>query len=437
MTDLSPVRVSIDLTADGNVGVGLDVVEGDGGAPPASLPPMGLDGATPPPEMDMDDELMQMAAGLGGMEPGDSFGFEMGGGAGGAASLGAQPPRGPSQGGQSGSLGPVRGSRKKHDDALRFAASAASAQGSLPALFREGSLSALRPTAKQSSAQNAFLEVFPRAGSRKPALLVQLESLLAEKLRLTEKLAEVSTRQGRRGHGGGDRGPTGERWYGDEDEGGGYDPNGSLTLEAYRQTFEAFINAFSTYRPLLTRVKDHYDRALDQALRSEHENVHLRSELAALEQRRQRAVEAARAETNAAAASMRGELAAQLREAEWRAAGAEKAAEEARDEAERLRAQLAETTAKYDAAAGENKALKQDMLNEASWGEKPAAGRILGMSLGPVPKNFQRSDVKLEEGEGGISKLSSDGPPLGPPPTEPVAAASSASRPAGAAASEA
>lgn len=437
MTDLSPVIVSIGLAADGNVGVGLDVVEGGGGALPASLPPMGLDGATPPPELDMDDEHLQMAGG-GGLGPGDPFGFEIGGGVGGVGSLGMQPSGAPSQGGHGGGLAPVRGSRKKHDDALRFAASAASAQGSLPALFREGSLSALRPTAKQSTAQNAFLEVFPRASSRKPALLVQLESLLAEKLRLTEKLAEVSTRQGRRGHGGGgDGGSTGEYSYGEVEGGGGYDPNGTLTLEAYRQTFEAFINAFSTYRPLLTRVKDHYDRALDQALRSEHENVHLRSELAALERRRQKAVETARAETNAAAASLRGEIVDRLREAEERAALAEKAAEEAKDEVGKLRAQLAETTAKYEATVAENKALKQDMLNEASWGEKPAAERILGMLLGPVPKNFPRSDVKLEEGEGGISKPSSDGPPLGPPPTEPVAAASSTSRPAGGAASEA
>ena len=71
--------------------------------------------------------------------------------------------------------------------------------------------------------------MFPRGNDRKPALLGQLESLLAEKLRLTEKLTESS--------------------------GADAEATDALRLEAYRQTFEAFINAFSTYRPLLTKVK--------------------------------------------------------------------------------------------------------------------------------------------------------------------------------------
>ena len=97
---------------------------------------------------------------------------------------------------------------------------------------------------------NGYYEVYPRGGGRKPALLVQLESLLAEQLRLSEKLASVK---------GGIHGAD----YRDE--------SGALALEAHRAVFDAFINAFTTYRPLLTKVKEHYDRALDRALRSEHE----------------------------------------------------------------------------------------------------------------------------------------------------------------------
>lgn len=398
---VSPVRVSLDLASDGRIGVGLDVDEVDDES--TAGPPMGLEGATPPA-----GDLPMPGGGL------DPFGYDPSGGLGG----GMPPPRGvPQLGSPRGGVGlaPLRSSHKKHEEALRFAASAASAQGSLPALFKEGSLSVLRPSNKPSTAQNAFLEVFPRASSRKPALLVQLESLLAEKLRLTEKLVEVRTRPGRYGHGGNDDGNFGDDAPWEPEGVGRYDPSGTLTLEAYRQTFEAFINAFSTYRPLLTRVKEQYDRALDQALRSEHENVHLRSELAAMERRRQKAVESARAETNAVAASLRGELVDRLQTAEERAAACEEAATGAKEEAERLRAELAEMTAKYEATLAVNKELKQDMLNEASWGEKPSAERMLGMSLGPVPKNFPRMDVKLEEGEGGISKPDTDGPPLGPP----------------------
>ena len=77
--------------------------------------------------------------------------------------------------------------------------------------------------------------MFPRASARKPALLVQLESLLAEKLRLTEKLAEVSSRRGGR-HGG--AAPAGEdgSGFGEYGGAGGYDPNGTLTLEAGAST---------------------------------------------------------------------------------------------------------------------------------------------------------------------------------------------------------
>ena len=134
-----------------------------------------------------------------------------------------------------------------------------------------------------------------------------------------------------------------------------------------------------------------------------------------MERRRQKAVETVRAETNATAASLRGELVDRLQDAEARAAAAEKAATDAKEESEKLRVQMEETTAKYEETLTENKALKQEMFNEASWGEKPTAERILAKSLGPVPKNFPRMDVKLEEGEGGISKPSTDGPPLGPP----------------------
>ena len=66
------------------------------------------------------------------------------------------PVRPPSMGGYPGSRGV-----KKHDEALRFAAASASAQGSLPALFKEGSLSVLRPTQKPAAMPNAFLEVGP------------------------------------------------------------------------------------------------------------------------------------------------------------------------------------------------------------------------------------------------------------------------------------
>ena len=111
----------------------------------------------------------------------------------------------------SGRAGHATYTRKRSEDARRFAASAAAAQGALTAeLFGTGGGArggarggrsagryespALRgPTAEHIT--DGFLEVFPRGNDRKPALLGQLESLLAEKLRLTEKLTESTPRR--------------------------------------------------------------------------------------------------------------------------------------------------------------------------------------------------------------------------------------------------
>ena len=143
-------------------------------------------------------------------------------------------------------------------------------------------------------------------------MLVQLESLLSEQLRLSEKLASVK---------GGIHGSD----YRDE--------SGALALEAHRAVFDAFINAFTTYRPLLTKVKEHYDRSLDRALRSEHENVQMRSELKAMELRKGREVETARAEAIATAATFRGDVQQRLAKQTARAEEAEKERDEARAQA--------------------------------------------------------------------------------------------------------
>ena len=234
---------------------------------------------------------------------------------------------------------------------------------------------------------NGYYEVYPRGGGRKPALLVQLESLLAEQLRLSEKLASVK---------GGIHGAD----YRDE--------SGALALEAHRAVFDAFINAFTTYRPLLTKVKEHYDRALDRALRSEHENVQMRSELKAMELRKGREVETARAEAIATAATFRGDVQQRLAKQTARAEDAEKERDEARAEIARLVEELEETRAKCAEAVEERRVLKEAALKESSWAQDPAMESMMALSVGPVPKNFPRADATLVDGEGGLSAPTED-----------------------------
>lgn len=50
------------------------------------------------------------------------------------------------------------------------------------------------------------------------------------------------------------------------------------------QVFDAFLHSFTTYRSILMRVKHEYDAALDDALASVYDNVHMRAELAAVDE---------------------------------------------------------------------------------------------------------------------------------------------------------
>jgi len=257
-------------------------------------------------------------------------------------------------------------------------------QTDLPTLFKGEGLQQLRPSQKFTT--SGYLEVFPRASRRKPQLLQQLESLLAEKLRLSEKLSAAN-------HGAEAQSPRGSPGKERPARNGAM----NMRLDAFRECFDAFINAFSTYRPLLARIKEQYDAALDHALKSEHENVYLRSELNALEQRKQRAVEEARAEANAAAATLRGELSARLQEAEERARAAESAVATAIAEADAARSLAAEATAEADHFREENRQLKRHMFDESSFNQRPLAGEVLHKTVGPLPPGFNASSIAAED----------------------------------------
>lgn len=63
-------------------------------------------------------------------------------------------------------------------------------------------------------------------------------------------------------------------------------------LSARAQVFDGFLHSFTTYRSLLTRIKGEYDRALDDALKSVFDHVHMQAELAASQEAMVRGVRA-------------------------------------------------------------------------------------------------------------------------------------------------
>lgn len=53
----------------------------------------------------------------------------------------------------------------------------------------------------------------------------------------------------------------------------------SLSSSSLLQVYDAFLHSFTTYRSLLLRVKSEYDIALDDALASLYDNVHMKAEM--------------------------------------------------------------------------------------------------------------------------------------------------------------
>jgi hypothetical protein len=280
---------------------------------------------------------------------------------------------------------PTTNSRKRSDEARRFASRAAEAQREITKqLARGGLASSIREPKSASTSSTGYFDVFPRtatSGKSKPVLLEDLERLLHEKLRRGRKL--------RGDDGGGD----------DGDE-----VHENDALDAHRQTFQAFIDAFTTYKPLLVAIKTTYDVALDKALLRERECAGLRAEIAAGERRRVAEVRDARADTLTKAANVRGDAIQRAAAAEAKAAAAETKVAEAMAETAKHKA-LAEAATLRAAEADQARAeLKRRIDAETSWATaRGEAGKaLLASVMPPVPERFERADVALAEGEGGL-----------------------------------
>jgi hypothetical protein len=246
-----------------------------------------------------------------------------------------------------------------------------------------------------------YFETFPRAavsGKSKPTLLCDLERLLRDKLRLARLTGA-----------GADDGDD-ARSLSTSDDDATYE---LASLDAYRQTFDAFVDAFVTYKPLLSEIKTRYDRALDAALRSERACAGLRAEVAAAERRRLAEVREARAETMTKAANVRGDALRRAAAAEAKVAAAEARAAAAEAETARWRAHAEAADRRTAEAEEKSAALRRRVDAETSWAEArgDAAERLLSSEMYPVPRDFARADAELEDGEGGLNREPGGGEP--------------------------
>jgi len=250
-------------------------------------------------------------------------------------------------------------------------------QSGLPNLFRNSELRLLRPGAAMEA---GFLEVYPRCGKKKPYLLEQLELYLEGKLRMSDKIVHSKERFV--------GSPTGEL-----KRAGLHHAAKNMRLDAHRQCFELFINAFSTYRPLLQRIKEQYDEALNGALRSEQDNIQLRSDLVHLEAIRLKSVEGARQDAAVAASQQRGELARRLAEAESRASKAEATEKKAVKDAQDTRAIAEKSMIEVKTLREANRALQARMFQESSFASRLHADIVSSVVVNPRDDTFGNSST--------------------------------------------
>ncbi|PNH07977.1 hypothetical protein TSOC_005506 [Tetrabaena socialis] len=223
-------------------------------------------------------------------------------------------------------MSPTRAFQNGHDEG----------RVTLPDLFKQkNSLQSLRPTYSNEPVGDEEDEAL-----RTPKLLQRLEALLEEKLSLVERL------------GNGNKGFAAAQ----------------LRTDAFRQVFDAFLHSFTTYRSLLLRVKQEYDVALDDALASLYDNVHMRAELAVVEERMSSAIQQARARAHEDASAVRKELQDQLNMEESKALQAEARCQGAEQEIQACKATIQQLKRETSELQRGNNEIKQQLLSKSSWG---------------------------------------------------------------------
>jgi len=221
----------------------------------------------------------------------------------------------------------------------------ASRETRLPELFKQkGALESLRPAYVSAG------DDVGQSGPGTPKLLARLEAMLEEKLGLVHRVGTASK---------------------------GFAAT-QMRTDAYRQVFDAFLHSFTTYRSLLVRVKHVYDSALDDALASVYDNVHMRAELAAAEQMLDACMAEAQAKALDDAAAMRQELQDQYQQQEHVALEAEARCRSAEDHISAARRSIAVLRAEAAELMAKNRALKHQVLAQSSWASPELLHAVLG-----------------------------------------------------------
>uniref|UniRef100_A0A7S3QT28 Translin-associated factor X-interacting protein 1 N-terminal domain-containing protein n=1 Tax=Dunaliella tertiolecta TaxID=3047 RepID=A0A7S3QT28_DUNTE len=140
-----------------------------------------------------------------------------------------------------------------------------------------------------------------------------------------------------------------------------------MRTDAHQQVFDAFLHSFTTYRSLLTRIKNEYDRSLDDALKSVFDNVHMQAELIAAQEQLDMAIRNAQQAAMEDAADSRREIQDEVEQQEALAREAEARIERAQEETSVIRAEITRLREEEAELTKANHLAQQQLFQQSSF----------------------------------------------------------------------
>eukprot|EP00798_Chlamydomonas_sp_ICE-L_P011098 gene11098-18714_t len=250
---------------------------------------------------------------------------------------------------------------KQGRDARVFAHATAETQAYINDNFNNS-----RPVTRCTPAQEpGFLEVFPRVASRPPRLLQDLETLMADCLRNNDKCASslpLITK---------DRDPR---------------MSANLTLDAKRQVLTTFVQGFSSYTELLSRIQEEFDLALNEGLRCSMENVQLRESSAENNEKCAKACADMRSKVMSGELEYRKAAFARLQELKLRMTRAVKRANAVEKELSEIKGEEARISSVVEKLKATQTSLQTSKQAELTWSNRPVSLLMMPMPVGPLSK---------------------------------------------------
>lgn len=255
-------------------------------------------------------------------------------------------------------------------DTIVFAHAAAETQSTLGESYQSQLLA--RTGGQQASPSQAapgFLEVFPRVSSRPPRLLQDLEGLLTDRLRSNDRMTTTSSLLTK------DRDPSMSQ---------------NLWLDAHRHVLTSFREGFGTYAPLLAKIQEEFESALDQGIRCTMENVEMRKMISDEEARRAKAQGQLRSKIMSGELEYRKDAFARLQELKSRMERAVKRASLAEKELSKTLSDEARLEALVSKLKQQQQSLLDLQKRELVWADLPQSSSISTIRVGGLSQEDER-----------------------------------------------